>query len=297
MIKTKTCAIVVTYNRLVLLKEVVEALLKVDDNLDKIIVINNASTDDTENYLNNISVSNSKVEQYLMSENLGGAGGFYTGLKYAFEQGYDYMWLMDDDSIVTPSSLDYLKEAFEKVDNVGYSCSKVVWTDNKPHVMNIPEVSSKNDNGVAFFEDKGFINVNSCSFVSMLIHRETIKNVGLPYKDFFIWGDDLEYSKRIIKHGYKGLFCEKSLVIHKTAENYSANIQYCKKTEFWKIEYGIRNRTFMYKSFKDYKYIVLYFLLNIYRSLKRKNNKFRALYLVLSSSFKGLFFKPKKQMV
>ena len=290
---SKTCAIVVTYNRLTLLKETIDALINVNNGLDKVFVINNASTDNTHEFLSEISKDNTLIEEYLMEENLGGAGGFYTGIKHAYDNGYDYIWIMDDDSIVTPGSLAPLKSAFEEVKNVGFCCSKVIWTDGNAHKMNIPEVSRMNDNEISFFADPGYVNVNSCSFVSVLIHRDIVKEIGYPYKDFFIWFDDVEYTKRIIKKGYKGLFSEKSIVLHKTPKNHTVDLYNCDKKDFWKMKYGIRNRTFMLKQHKEYSMLLLYSLRSFYRALTRKNNKLKALSLSITQTTKGLFFKPQ----
>lgn len=292
----KTCAVVVTYNRLTLLKETIEALTNIKKGLDKVFVINNASTDDTHDYLSKIALENSLIEEYLMTENLGGAGGFYTGIKHAYDGGYDYIWLMDDDSIVKPESLTPLLSAFNKVDNLGFSCSKVIWTDGNAHKMNIPEVSRVNDNEVPFFDDPGYINVNSSSFVSMMVHRNIVKDVGYPYKDFFIWFDDVEYSKRIIKKGYKGVFVENSVVLHKTPTNYTVDLYNCEKKDFWKMKYGIRNRTFMLKKHKEYAMIFLYTLRSIYRAISRKNNKLQALYITIIQTVKGLRFNPQNEV-
>ncbi|MBU2921647.1 glycosyltransferase family 2 protein [Winogradskyella psychrotolerans] len=292
---SKTCAVVVTYNRLPLLKETIEALINVGEGLDKVFVINNASTDNTHEFLSKLTKENALIEEYLMEENLGGSGGFYMGIKHAYDKGYDYIWIMDDDSIVTPDSLLPLKTAFKEVENVGFCCSKVVWTDGDAHKMNIPEVSRMNDNKISFFADPGYVNVNSCSFVSVLIHRDIVKEVGYPYKDFFIWFDDVEYTKRIIKKGYKGLFSEKSIVIHKTLTNYAVDLYNCEKKDFWKMKYGIRNRTFMLKKHKDYAMLLLYTLRSFYRALTRKNNKLEAFSIAVVQVFKGLRFNPKNE--
>ena len=238
---------------------------------------------------------NYKDMKHLMKENLGGAGGFYEGIKKAYEMGFDYIWVMDDDSIVSPNSLYPLKKAFQDVYNLGFCCSKVVWTDGNAHKMNIPEVSRTNDNDVPFFADPGYINVNSCSFVSVLIHKDVINEVGYPYKDFFIWFDDVEYTKRIIKRGYKGLFSEKSTVLHKTATNYSMNLLNCEKKDFWKMKYGIRNRTFMLREHKEYALLFLYTIRSFYRALKRNKNKLEALKISINQTVKGLLFKPENR--
>ena len=85
-------AVVVTYNRLALLKDCIEALRHQTRRLDAIIVINNSSTDGTRDWLE------SQNDLYVVhQENGGGALGFYRGMKEAFAKGYDWVWMMDDD--------------------------------------------------------------------------------------------------------------------------------------------------------------------------------------------------------
>lgn len=283
----------VTFNRLPLLKEVITALLAVDGPLDKIIVVNNASTDDTHDYLSAEFKEHPLVDEYLLPKNGGGAGGFYHGMKFAYNAGYDFFWLMDDDSMVQPDSLSPLLAGFNDVEETGFICSKVLWTDGAAHKMNIPGIDRTNDNGVAFFSDPGYSNVISGSFVSMLVSREAVKKIGFPYKDFFIWMDDLEYSRRIIRNGFKGLFSEKSVVVHKTANNHNTDIQNCPESDFWKMKYGFRNRTFLHKNFGEYDLMILFFLRNCIRVLYRKNRRIKAWGVVLGSFFKGLSFKPE----
>ncbi|MGS2738020.1 glycosyltransferase family 2 protein [Sinomicrobium sp. M5D2P17] len=284
----KVAAVVVTFNRLALLKEVVGALLVSDRKLEKVIVVNNASTDDTHDYLTKKSQENPLVEELLLKENSGGAGGFYHGIKYASEQGYDYMWLMDDDSIVTPTALDKLLGPFEDIENLGFSCSKVVWTDGNLHKMNIPEKSDVQD------DVKNYESVISCSFVSMLIPNKVVKEVGYPYKDFFIWCDDMEYSWRITRTGYKAVLANDSVVIHKTASNYNASLSDCPEKEFWKYKYGYRNRVFTYRKHKEYGKIIRFFIGANYRAFSRKTNKMEALKLVWGSMSRGFQFNPEQ---
>ena len=76
--------IVVTYNRLELLKQCINALLHQSFNNFDIIVVNNGSTDGTEKWLK----ENPQIK-FFTQENLGGAGGFHNGIKYAYQSGYD----------------------------------------------------------------------------------------------------------------------------------------------------------------------------------------------------------------
>lgn len=92
--KNNICAVVVTYNRIKLLKECIDSLRKQTIILDGIIVVNNNSNDGTKEWLalqNDISA--------IHQENLGGAGGFYNGIKSAYNKGYNWIWCMDDDCL------------------------------------------------------------------------------------------------------------------------------------------------------------------------------------------------------
>ncbi|RYZ98092.1 MAG: glycosyltransferase, partial [Sphingobacteriaceae bacterium] len=84
--------VVVTFNRLDLLKNCITSLKRQTRSLDQIIVVNNGSTDGTEKWLNE--------QQGLIvihQENSGGAGGFHRGMKEGYEHNYDWIWVMDDD--------------------------------------------------------------------------------------------------------------------------------------------------------------------------------------------------------
>ncbi|MCB9247374.1 MAG: glycosyltransferase [Ignavibacteriales bacterium] len=99
----KIAAVVVTYNRLGLLKECIDSLRGQTRKLDEIIVVNNDSKDGTKEWL-----EEQKDVTKIHQENLGGAGGFHNGMKAAYEKGYDWIWLMDDDCLPKLNALEYL---------------------------------------------------------------------------------------------------------------------------------------------------------------------------------------------
>ena len=88
----KITAVVVTYNRKELLRRCVEHLRGQTRALDNIIVVNNGSTDGTKVWLDEQTDLD-----VIHQENVGGSGGFYRGIQYAYEKGYDWIWCMDDD--------------------------------------------------------------------------------------------------------------------------------------------------------------------------------------------------------
>lgn len=209
------CALVVTYNRLNLLKECINSIRKQTYREFDILVVNNGSTDGTEEWLadqGDVIV----INQF----NSGGAGGFFTGMKHIAKEGYKYCWLMDDDVECNPDALSILIDAANTSPNFGFICSRVLGLKN--NLMNVPTVDSRKKNGQypTYLDriDSKMIKVRSATFVSLLIPTDKIKECGLPYKHFFIWGDDTEYTKRL-SNSYDCYLAFESIVIHKRAQN------------------------------------------------------------------------------
>lgn len=258
--------VVVTYNRLDLLKENINALKKQTYPLHKIFIIDNCSTDKTPDYLLQFT-DDSQIENIRMPQNVGGAGGFNEGMKRAVLDGCDYVWIMDDDTIPNPDALEKLVQALELSSDIGFLCSKVVWTDNSIHKMNKPGLK-KNPKGQFILVEKdrikGYVCKN-CTFVSVLFSAESIFQIGLPIKEFFIWHDDIEYTERNISHGFKGFYIPASCVVHKTNVNYSPKIHEVPPEAMWKFYYQARNTTYMTCIQKKNKLIAYLSILNKYR--------------------------------
>lgn len=290
-------AVVVTYNRLHLLKEAVEALRNQSLPASKIVVVNNGSTDGTSDWLvlqAGLLVINQK--------NSGGSGGFYSGIKYAASFHPDWIWIMDDDTICHRTALEKLIEkiAVVKTEKIGFLCSKGLWTDGEPHLMNLVDIKPVFNKTIPFnkYDEHNILIASGCSFVSSLINIEAVKEVGLPYKEFYIWGDDQEYTHRITKAGYLGLYCTDSTVLHKTPKNYFAYIVTDTPSNLWKHKYGFRNEFFQVKRSKGQIYYFFYVLAMIsYISFKifknRKDNRFLYIKTLFQAAWNSLFFNPK----
>ncbi|RYF54393.1 MAG: glycosyltransferase, partial [Cytophagaceae bacterium] len=126
-------AVVVTYNRLNDLKLCIDSLNQQTRPLDAIIVINNGSTDGTSGWLaeqNGLTV--------VTQSNLGGAGGFATGIETAYQAGFNWLWCMDDDCLAAPNALEVLLAS----PNIG------------PCIKNCMSVSNQDSNELAFYVDR-----------------------------------------------------------------------------------------------------------------------------------------------
>src|SRR5947207_1705698 len=92
----RVCAVIVTYNRLGLLKDALAAVRHQSRRPDTIIVVDNGSSDGTGLWL---AAQTDAAFHVITQPNLGGSGGFYTGMLAAYETGADWLWCMDDDTI------------------------------------------------------------------------------------------------------------------------------------------------------------------------------------------------------
>ncbi|MGU8265165.1 glycosyltransferase family 2 protein [Clostridium perfringens] len=291
----KICAVVVTFNRLELLKLCIENLLNQVRKLDEIIIVNNASTDGTEKYLESLNIENLTVVN--LENNIGGAGGFNEGIKLAYKKEYDYIWVMDDDTIATKDALNnmLIKINELKNENIGFVCSNVLYKDESACIMNVPKVKDIWNT----YASEGAIEVESASFVSVLVSRKAVKEVGLPIKEFFIWGDDVEFTRRVTNI-LKGYMVVNSVVYHYMNANKGVNIVEENGDRVNRYFYQFRNRLYTYKK-RGIKFIVKYLIfitktvINIL--FKSDGYKLKKIFIVFKGALSGVFFNPKIELV
>jgi GT2 family glycosyltransferase len=236
MKKETVCAVVVTYNRKNLLIKCLEALRKQVKPIDAIYLIDNASMDGTpemllkEGYIkelapekleepwekefiikNLVNGKNIRFHYVRMHQNIGGAGGFYEGIKRAHEKMYDWLWLMDDDGIPLNDCLYNLFKYASKNSVVGplvinkdnpkeTSCRFPISNGDGKEILtwNVDEIIKK-------YGQNGHYKGLCFYFDGILIPREIISDVGYPKKEMMIWGDETEYYLRVKNAGYDNI--------------------------------------------------------------------------------------------
>ncbi len=218
----RVVAVVVTWNRLGLLQESLAAIRAQSHPIAGIVVVDNASTDETARWLAGETGPGTALDVVGLRENTGGAGGFAVGIERALAQAPDLVWLLDDDTVPTETAAEELVRAWASHPGLGDSprpavvASKVVWTDGRDHPMNTPRPKpavSAYERAAA--ERIGAVAIRSASFVSIMCDADRIRERGLPVADYFLWNDDFEYSTRLIRGGV-GLYVPGSVVVHKT---------------------------------------------------------------------------------
>lgn len=228
----KVAAVVVTYNRKELLRENLKAILGQTHPVDRILVVNNASTDGT---LEMLRREFPTVEVLTLPRNLGGAGGFKAGLERVRGWPVDFAWVMDDDVVPKPEALDKLLAATAEREYAALG-SVVWWKNGKRHPMNTPWRDLRRP----FLKSKHGRPVYWLSFVSVLIPKKRLSE--LPNEKFFVWNDDIEYFTRISRDAPL-LEVRKSQVYHLSKTNYTPALGQPER-----YYYQVRNRLWLAKA-------------------------------------------------
>jgi rhamnopyranosyl-N-acetylglucosaminyl-diphospho-decaprenol beta-1,3/1,4-galactofuranosyltransferase len=204
----RIAAVIVTHDRLEDLKRCVDAVRAQTFPVAGIVVVNNASSDGTRAWLDE--------QQDLAAVHQGdegSAGGMHAGIARAYEQGFDAMWMLDDDAVPEPTALERLVAA--KANDGTNVVGSIVVSSDDPELLAfpVPKVSSYS----SFFDyyrrltdrvadlraesdERGY--PWSMFTNSILLPRQIVAKVGLPKREFYMGGEETEYHYRVRSHGY-----------------------------------------------------------------------------------------------
>ena len=207
----KVAALVATFNRKELLKKTINSLLNQSRKVDKIFIVNNASTDGTDKVLKEYENDYRGIIEIInLEENTGGTGGFNYGMEYIYTQKkYDWIWLMDDDAIPEKYALEKMLGVYKKLP---YRKKRKIGVLQNEVTTNISTLDKEKKHKNLYIRKRNF-----AVFIGFLIKTTVIEKIGLPKKEYFIYFDDVEYGFRIKQRGYKCIRYNK--LSHQDQEN------------------------------------------------------------------------------
>ena len=296
----KNIVIVVTYNRKELLEECINALNRQTSKEFDILVVDNASTDNTYNDV--VKKYECQTIKYLNTgRNIGGAGGFNFGLKYAVQHNYDYAWVMDDDSICTIDAFESIQKKAEILEyQFSYIASRVNWIDGNLCIMNRVGIDEDKVQQNVGNISKKLLAIKTASFVGCYINLNYVIKVGLPIKEFFIYADDYEYTMRLSREECAYIDFD-SIIIHKMKNNTTSEINTVTDDRISRYYYDFRNNAYIEKKKSKLKGIIktIYkYFKYIYKIVKSKNSKkIKRIWIITKGTISGLFFNPKIEYV
>lgn len=240
-------AIVVTYNRKNLLKICLKALLYQEIKCD-IILVDNASTDGTREYIKEQFCPKNSIHYIKFGNNIGGAGGFHYGMKYALVNNWQWFWLMDDDAMPRPDALANL-ERFANDTNLIYASTALGLDVDAVRLCWPLEILR----GTSILIEDQYQDLSKTEqlsyapFLGFFIHKNLVEIIGLPDLQYFIHFDDVEYCERAKKSGSRIILVKDSIIHHPVIDD--NNIFKFGRFYFsyrnlptWKVYYNTRNK-------------------------------------------------------
>jgi rhamnopyranosyl-N-acetylglucosaminyl-diphospho-decaprenol beta-1,3/1,4-galactofuranosyltransferase len=225
----KVIALVVTYNRQQLLSECIMALRNQTRKPDAILVINNGSTDGTEQWLQ----SQSDLV-FITQKNTGSGGGFSTGINWAYKQGYSWIWCMDDDGYPKEDALEKILDPETDLLCLR-NCAVINKEDKKTFVWKTKHYASIDEVDIKLIKGIGH------PFNGTLIHRNIVERVGIPKPSLFLWGDESEYYCRITKKNKIPVYTIADSIHYHPAAIFTYKQDWDYRS-CWKMYYYVRNR-------------------------------------------------------
>ncbi len=235
-------AVVVTYNRLELLKRNILCLRR-NSPLHDIVVVDNGCTDGTAEWLDA-----QEALTVIHQQNVGGSGGFARGMQHAFDEGADWIWCMDDDVFPHPDCLRNMLEVAAEWDAAIVAPRRlldgVVYTNDFQDYNLSNPFASLYRGKLAKQRIDAPVEIKGTAFEGPFIRRDVVEKVGLPNKDLFIFCDDTDYCLRTVMAGFRIVYAPSALMDkQKFFPDDSWATRNRKKK--WKRFYEVRNTTYL----------------------------------------------------
>ena len=246
-----TC-VIVTHNSANTIRQLVDSLLMQTLKPTKIIIVDNASSDDTVYILQKHSAYSNTLQVESLPFNIGGAGGFRRGLELAINTASDYIVTFDDDVRITDS--EYIKKlvSFVKNEKLDVASSLVVDIDNHKQSSFYYKLPSGSTNNVELIlQSKSLIN-DVKFFNGAIFAIQALNELKGPRPEFFIRGDEQEFRLRVLSYNYKVGIAVDAIIYHPSATQESVLFNGCKLTiidHVGKQYFSTRNRFYLYSRF------------------------------------------------
>ena len=210
--RTDTVAVVVvTFNRADLLVGMLDGLASQTHRPDAVYVVDNASTDHTRAVLEaRTAAADLPLEVVHSPDNLGGAGGFHLGTRRAHRDGFDRVWLMDDDVVPAPDCLEVLLSRDEEClmavreDTAGRLVEKAALRFDLTNPLAIkPKTAMVETTYASRAAMPELVELENVAFEGFMVHRSVIDRIGLPDPSYFIFYDDVDFAVRARRAGFR----------------------------------------------------------------------------------------------
>lgn len=246
----RVAIVIVSWNKKGYVLNLINSLKKIDYDNYEVIVVDNASTDGSVEAIRQQCL---EIQLIVNSANLGGTGGFNTGMRYALEKGrYKYIWLLDNDAEVEKNTLNELIKVMEEDERIGIAGSRIIDTERKDVTVEAGAFfrwdtidvrplfrNTKDINTMTQVEEVGYV-----AICSAIVRADALNIVGLMDERFFIFWDDMDWGLQFKERGFKVVAVLNSVVYHPAFTE--------KRSPMMDWYYGIRNALLTYSKHTNF---------------------------------------------
>ncbi|WP_407330218.1 glycosyltransferase family 2 protein [Klebsiella pneumoniae] len=214
-----------------------------------------------------------------IGKNLGFSGGNNVGIKFSLSQGdMDYVWLLNNDTVVDSNSLSIMKSAFSRNENIGICGSRLVYFDARDTIQGLGGVfypilcmakhyKAYEPADMQFNDDLVSDQIDYIIGASMLISKNVLDDIGGLCEDYFLYFEEIDFCLRAKNAGYKIFVTTESIVYHKEGASTKKNSKGIVSDFYW-----VRNRLLVAKKFYPYYYVPVYLslLIALVNRIRRK---------------------------
>ena len=212
--------VICNYNKADMVCECIQTVLESKYTDYRIYVVDNASSDDSVKRVR--TRYDGQITLLVNEKNLGGSGGFNTGIRRALETGHEYVWCLDNDVLVDEGALGVLVEFLDAHPDCGMAGSRVDHMEAPEYVQQYGIIVDFDEFCVEakylnHLEDGTMPDVvysDAVAACSVLVRSSLIREIGLMPEDNFLYWDDTEWGWRCNLAGYRVASCGKSIVLH-----------------------------------------------------------------------------------
>lgn len=255
---SKVYVIVLNWNGAVDTVACLESIQLLNGNLPKIIVCDNASTDDSWSRLQAYVTAQSNLDIQLVQtgSNLGFSGGNNVGLKIALsDPEMQYAWLLNNDTEVAPRALVSLTQYMDEHPSVGICGSTLLymhdqtliqavggqynfWLGTSSHVLGHQKYSE------ALCRSIDPATLDYVVGASMFVRRSVFETIGLLSEDYFLYSEEIDWAIRLKRQmpSFVLGYAADSIVYHKEGASTGANDQQGKTYSYFADYYFITSR-------------------------------------------------------